>query len=125
MVVPVGTMYEKEAQANAAECKSADKPDLNVMSLTSTAIGALSIKEGRADVLMAATATDAALIHESPDAFETAGPVFENNTLLGICISKDKPALRDALDTAFKAITADGTMAGLFKKYGLPADSQL
>ena len=125
MVVPVGTMYEKEAQAKAAECKTAGKPELTVMSLTSTAIGALSIKEGRADVLMAATATDAALIHESPDAFETAGPVFENNTLLGIGIAKQKPALRDAVDAAFKAITADGTMTALFKKYGLPADSQL
>jgi polar amino acid transport system substrate-binding protein len=125
IVVPVGTMYEKEAQAKAAECQSSGKPALNVMSLTSTAIGALSIKEGRADVLIAAVPTDVALIHESPDAFETAGPIFENNTLLGIGVSKEKPALRDALDTAFKELTADGTIANLTKKYGLPADSQL
>jgi polar amino acid transport system substrate-binding protein len=125
IVVPVGTMYEKEAQAKAAECQSSGKPALNVMSLTSTAIGALSIKEGRADVLIAATATDAALIHESPEAFETTGPVFENNTLLGIGISKDKPALRDALDGAFKALTADGTIAALMKKYGLPPEGAL
>jgi polar amino acid transport system substrate-binding protein len=125
MVVPVGTIYEKEAQAKAAECQSSGKPALTVMSLTSTAIGALSIKEGRADVLMATTSTDAALIKESPDAFETAGPTFENNTLLGIGVSKEKPALRDALDSAFKAITADGTIANLIKKYGLPADSAL
>jgi polar amino acid transport system substrate-binding protein len=125
MVVPVGTIYEKEAQAKAAECLTSGKPALTVMSLTSTAVGALSIKEGRADVLMATTSTDAALIHESPDAFETAGPTFENNTLLGIGVSKDKPALRDALDAAFKAITADGTVANLIKKYGLPADSAL
>ena len=125
IVVPVGTMYEKEAQAKAAECQSSGKPALTVMSLTSTAVGALSIKEGRADVLIASTPTDAALIKESPDAFETTGPTFENNTLLGIGVSKDKPALRDALDAAYKAIVADGTMAALIKKYGLPADSAL
>jgi len=33
--------------------------------------------------------------------------------------------LRDALDAAFKAITADGTIANLIKKYGLPTDSAL
>jgi polar amino acid transport system substrate-binding protein len=125
IVVPVGTMYEKEAQAKAAECQSSGKPTLTVMSLTSTAVGALSIKEGRADVLIAATSTDASLMAGQPDTFETAGPVFENNTLLGIFVSKDKPALRDALDAAFKELTADGTVASLIKKYGLPADSAL
>jgi polar amino acid transport system substrate-binding protein len=125
IVVPVGTVYEKEAQAHAAECQTGGKPALTVLSLTSTAVGALSIKEGRADVLIASTPTDAALIKESPDAFETAGPTFENNTLLGIGISKDKPALKDALDAAFKAIVADGTVTALIKKYGLPGDSAL
>jgi len=125
IVVPVGTVYEKEAQAHAADCQTAGKPALTIMSLTSTAVGALSIKEGRADVLIASTPTDAALIKESPEAFETTGPIFENNTLLGIGINKDKPALKEALDAAFKAIVADGVIADLIKKYGLPADSAL
>ena len=125
IVVPVGTIYEKEAQAHAAECQTAGKPALDVMSLTSTAVGALAIKEGRADVLIASTPTCAALIKESPDAFETTGPVFENNTQLGIGIGKDKPALRDAVGAAFKSIVADGVITGLVKKYGLPADSAL
>jgi polar amino acid transport system substrate-binding protein len=125
IVVPVGTVYEKEAQTQAADCQTAGKPALTIMSLTSTAVGALAIKEGRADVLIASTPTCSALIKESPEAFETAGPVFENTTQLGIGIAKDKPALRDAVDTAFKAIVADGTIAALIKKYGLPADSAL
>jgi polar amino acid transport system substrate-binding protein len=125
IVVPVGTVYEKEAQAHATECQTARKPALTVISLTSTAVGALAIKEGRADVLIASTPTCAALIKESPDAFETTGPVFENNTQLGIGIAKDKPALRDAVDAAFKSIVADGVITGLVKKYGLPADSAL
>jgi polar amino acid transport system substrate-binding protein len=125
IVVPVGTVYEKEAQAHAADCQTQGKPALTILSLTSTAVGALSIKEGRADVLIASTPTDAALIKESPDAFETAGPTFENSTLLGIGISKDKPALKAAVDTAFKGIVADGVITDLVKKYGLPGDSAL
>ncbi len=65
------------------------------------------------------------MIHSSPDAFETAGDTFDNNTQLGIGVSKDKPALKAALDAAVKAIVADGTYAGLIKKYGLPASSSL
>jgi polar amino acid transport system substrate-binding protein len=125
IVVPVGTVYEKEAQAHAADCQTGGKPALTVMSLTSTAVGALAIKEGRADVLIASTPTDAALIKEAPDAFETAGPTFENNTLLGIGVPKDKTALKEAVETAFKAIVADGVITDLIKKYGLPADSAL
>jgi polar amino acid transport system substrate-binding protein len=125
IVVPVGTVYEKEAQAHAADCQTGGKPALTVISLTSTAVGALAIKEGRADVLIASTPTDAALIKESPDAFETAGPTFENNTLLGIGIGKDKTALKDAVDAALKAVVADGTIAELIRKYGLPSDSAL
>ena len=125
IVVPVGTVYEKEAQAHAADCQTGGKPALTVMSLTSTAVGALAIKEGRADVLIASTPTCAALIKDSPDAFETAGPTFENNTLLGIGIGKDKTALKEAVETAVKAIVAEGVITDLIKKYGLPADSAL
>jgi polar amino acid transport system substrate-binding protein len=95
------------------------------MSLSSGAIVALALKEGRADAMIAATPTLAALIHESPDAFETAGETFANDTLLGMGFAKDKSALRDAADAAFKAIVADGTYAALIKKYGLPASSSL
>jgi polar amino acid transport system substrate-binding protein len=125
IVVPVGTVYEKEAQAHAAECQTAGKAVLTVMSLTSTAVGALAIKEGRADVLIASTPTCAALIKESPDAFETTGPVFEDSTLLGLGLPKDKPALKEAVDAAYKAIVADGVITDLIKKYGLPANSAL
>jgi polar amino acid transport system substrate-binding protein len=125
IVVPVGTVYEKEAQAHAADCQTGGKPALTVMTLTSTAVGALAIKEGRADVLIASTPIDAALIKEAPDAFETAGPTFENNTLLGIGVPKDKTALKEAVETAFKSIVADGVITDLIKKYGLPPDSAL
>ncbi len=125
IAAPVGTVYEKAAQQIMADCQSAGKPALSLLSLGSTAAGALALKEGRADSIIASTPTNAALIKDSPDAFETAGDVFDNGTLLGIGVSKDKPQLKAALDAAFKQIVADGVITGLIQKYGLPPDSAL
>jgi polar amino acid transport system substrate-binding protein len=125
IAAPVGTVYEKAAQQTMADCQSGGKPALSLLSLASTAAGALALKEGRADAIIASTPTNAALIKDSPDAFETAGDTFDNGTLLGIGVGKDKPQLKAAIDTAFKAIVADGVVTGLIKKYGLPPDSAL
>jgi ABC-type amino acid transport substrate-binding protein len=43
----------------------------------------------------------------------------------GIGVSKEKPALKEAVETALKAVTADGVIIDLIKKYGLPPDSAL
>lgn len=125
LAAPVGTVYEKAAQQLAADCQSSGKPALTILSLTSTAAGALALKEGRADAIVASTPTVVALIKATPDGFETAGETFDNNTQLGIGLPKDKPALKDAVNAAFQAIIADGTYAGLIKKYGLPPSSSL
>ena len=125
VAAPVGTVYEKAAQQLMADCQTAGKPALSLLSLGSTAVGALALKEGRADAIIASTPTNAALIKDSPDAFETTGEVFDNGTLLGIGLPKDKPALKEAVDAAFKAVVADGTITALIKKYGLPSDSAL
>jgi polar amino acid transport system substrate-binding protein len=125
IAAPVGTVYEKAAQALIADCKAQGKADLTLLSLASTAAGALALKESRCDAIIASTPTNAALIKDSPDAFETTGEIFDNNTQLGIGIAKDKPALKAAIETAFKAIVAEGVIEKLIKKYGLPADSLL
>jgi polar amino acid transport system substrate-binding protein len=121
----VGTVYEKQAQALAADCQKDGKGTLTIISLTSTAVSALALKEGSCDALVASVPTVLALVKESPDAFEITGDTFDNDTLLGWGFPKDKAALKDSVDTAFKAIVADGTYATLIKKYGLPTSSSL
>lgn len=121
----VGTVYEKQAQAQAADCQKDGKGTLSLISLQSTAVSALAVREGRADALVASVPTVLALAKESPDAFEVAGDVFDNDTLLGWGFPKDKTALKDAVDVALKAVVADGTYAKLLKKYGLPDSSSL
>jgi polar amino acid transport system substrate-binding protein len=125
IAAPVGTVYEKAAQALIADCQAAGKPALTLLSLGSTAAGALALKESRCDAIIASTPTNAALIKDSPDAFETTGEIFDNNTQLGIGIAKDKPALKAAIESAFNAVVAEGVLKKLVEKYGLPADSLL
>jgi polar amino acid transport system substrate-binding protein len=125
IAAPVGTVYEKAAKELSTECTTAGKPEISLLSLTSTAVCALTLKEGRADAIIASTATNAALMHESPDAYETAGDTFDNGTLLGIGLHKDQPAIKAAVEVALKAVVADGTYAALVKKYGLPPSSSI
>ena len=125
LAAAVGTVYEKQAQALAADCQKDGKGTLTIISLQSTAISALALREGRADALVASVPTVLALVKESPGAFEITGDVFDNDTLLGLGFAKDKTALKDAVNTALKAIVADGTYAKLIKKYGLPDTASL
>lgn len=125
VTAPVATVYETLAKQLVSDCAAANKPELTLLTLGSTAVCALALKEGRADALIASTPTVAALIKDSPDAFEKAGEVFDNTTELGIGVSKDKPALEAAIDAALKAIVADGTYGNLLKKYGLPDSSSI
>jgi polar amino acid transport system substrate-binding protein len=125
LAAAVGTVYEKQAQALAADCQKDGKGTLTIISLQSTAISALALKEGRADALVASVPTVLAMVKESPDAFEITGDIFDNDTLLGWGFPKDKTALKDAVNTALKAIVADGTYAKLIKKYGLPDTSSV
>jgi polar amino acid transport system substrate-binding protein len=125
IAVPVGTVYEKSADALAKTCQSTGKPALTILPLTSTAVSALALKEGRADAIIAATPVAAALRHDSPGAFTPAGGTFDNNTHLGMGLSKQRPALKAAIAAALKTAVADGTYAGLIRKYGLPPSSSI
>ena len=125
ITAPVATVYETLAKQLVSDCAAANKPELTLLTLGSTAVCALALKEGRADALIASTPTVASLIKDSPDAFEKAGDVFDNTTELGIGVSKDKPALEEAINAALKAIVADGTYGNLLKKYSLPESSSV
>jgi polar amino acid transport system substrate-binding protein len=125
LAAAVGTIYEKQAQQLAADCLKNGKSALSILSPPTTAVSQLALKEGRVDATVVSVPTALAMIKESPDAFETAGAIFDNDTILGIGIGKNKPALKAAMDGAMKAMVADGTYVKLIKKYGLPQSSSL
>src|SRR6516162_5630952 len=87
--VPVNTAFEASTKALSAQCKAAGKPEIDILSLTGSDTVALALQQGRVDAALNSTATIAAMIGESPDAYELAGPPFDANTKVGIALRKD------------------------------------
>jgi polar amino acid transport system substrate-binding protein len=123
VAAPIGTVFENSAKQTSAACKSAGKPEINLLSLAGTVQCALALTQGRADAIIVSTPTVAALITETPGTYATGGAPFDADTKVGIALRKDNPALKAALEKALKAVVADGTYASLIKKWNLPAAS--
>jgi len=123
VAAPVGTVFENSAKDASAACKSAGKPEINLLSLTGTVNCALALTQGRADAIIVSTPVVGALMTETPGAYATAGAPWDTTTQMGIGVRKDNPGLKDAVDKALKAIVADGTYAALIKKWNLPPAS--
>jgi len=118
--VPVNTAFEASTKALSAECKAAGKPEIDILSLTGSDTVALALQQGRVDAALNSTATIAAMIGESPDAYELAGPPFDVNTKVGIALRKDDTQLKSRLEAALQSTVKDGTYAALLKKWNLP-----
>ena len=123
VAAPVGTLFEAAAKQTSADCKAAGKPEINLLSLPGTTNCALALTQDRADAIIVSTATVAALMHETPDAYATGGAPFDTDTKVGIAVRKDNPALKAGVEKAVQAIVADGTYAALIKKWNLPPAS--
>jgi polar amino acid transport system substrate-binding protein len=120
---PVNTAFEASTKALSAECKSAGKPEIEILSLPGSDTVALALQQGRVDAALNSTATIAAMIGENPDAYELAGPPFDANTKVGIALRKDETELKGRLNTALQEMVKDGTYAQLLKKWNLPPQS--
>jgi polar amino acid transport system substrate-binding protein len=123
--VPVNTAFEASTKALSAECKAAGKQEIDILSLTGSDTVALALQQGRVDAALNSTATIAALISESPDVFELAGPPFDANTKIGIALRKDDTQLKSRLEAALESMVKDGTYAALLKKWNLPPQASV
>lgn len=123
VAAPVGTVFETSAKQASADCKAAGKPEINLLSLTGTVTCALALTQGRADAIIVSTPVVGALMTDTPGQYATGGAPWDTKTQMGIGVRKDDPVMKDAVEKALKAIVADGTYAGLIKKWNLPAVS--
>ncbi|MEJ1978267.1 MAG: ABC transporter substrate-binding protein [Acetobacteraceae bacterium] len=123
VAAPVGTAFEVAAKLIATECVAGGKPDVTLLSLAGTTTCALALTQDRADAIIVSTPTAAALMHETPGAYDAAGKPFDDDTLVGIAVPKGVPNLGPAIDKALKAVVADGSYAALLTKWNLPASS--
>ena len=123
VAAPVATVFEASAKAAGAACKAAGKPDISLLSLAGTTACALALTQGRADAIIVSTPTVAALMHETPDAYEPAGAPFNADTKVGIAVRKDNPGLTADIQKALQTVVKNGTYDALLKKWAMPAGS--
>ena len=125
VAVTLGGIEETYAREDAARCKAAGKPEVQVLTLPSAQDSALSLRQGRADALFDATPGALKLTAELPDVYQVTGDSFENDTQIGIAVRKGDVAMKDAVETAVRAVVADGLYARLLTQYGLPHGASL
>lgn len=123
VAVPVNTAFEASTKAVSAECKAKGKAEIEILSLPGSNNVALALTQGRVDAALNSTATVAAMMGETPDAYELAGDAFDADTKVGIALRKDSGPLKAMLEKAMQEIVKDGTYAALLKKWNLPSKS--
>jgi polar amino acid transport system substrate-binding protein len=120
---PVGTVFEASANKTSAACEAAGKPKIEMLSLAGTTACALALTQDRADAIIVSTPTAVALIQATQDAYAAAGEPFDNETKVGIAVSKDNPTLFKALEKAMAEVVADGDYAKLLARWKMPPSS--
>jgi len=120
---PVSTAFEAAVNKASAECKTAGKKEIELLSLPGSNNVALALSQGRIDAGVNSTATAAAMLNESPEVYELGSAPFDVNTKVGIALRKTDTALKTQLENAMQAMVKDGTYAALMKKWSLPAQS--
>jgi polar amino acid transport system substrate-binding protein len=125
VAVTLGGIEETYAREDLAKCVKAGKAEVVVMTLPTMQDSALSVRQGRADALFDSTPGAIKLTTELPDVYEITGESFENDTQIGIAVRKGDTAMHDAVETAVRAVAADGTYAKLLTKYALPSGGSI
>ncbi|RYF61656.1 MAG: ABC transporter substrate-binding protein [Comamonadaceae bacterium] len=120
VAVTLGGFQETYARADAQKCKDAGKPAVEVLTFPTSQDSVLSLSQGRVDAFFIQTPTAIKLLSERPDVYEITGETFGADTTVGLAVSKDKPALRDALTQALAAISKNGSLAEVARKHKIP-----
>jgi polar amino acid transport system substrate-binding protein len=120
--VSTGTIQETYANEDAARCASQGLGKVEVLTFPPGG-SVVALQQGRVDVYYIATPTAVVLMTEHPDDFEIAGTTFNNQTLIGIGVAKDRPDMIASVEQALAAIRKDGSLAAVAKKFGLPETS--
>jgi polar amino acid transport system substrate-binding protein len=122
VAVAMGSIMETYANRDSERCTTSGKAAITVLNFPD-GNSVVALRQGRADAYYSATPAAAALVNSFPNDFEIAGETFEANTLLGIAVPKDRPDMREAVEKALEAVRADGSLAQVAAKYGIPTSS--
>jgi polar amino acid transport system substrate-binding protein len=120
IAVTLGGISESQARADDKRCKDSGKPGLTVMTMPTAQDSALTLRQGRADVIYDSTPGAVKLMTELPEVFVAVGPEFETSTQIGMATRKGDVAMQNLLKSALQQIVADGSYKALIAKWKLP-----
>lgn len=115
----VGSSSVTVAQSIDSLCKANGKPSINLTSLPTGADAYLALESGRAQVDASDYASAAYEVSQAPGKL-TMAPFTFDETPLGVVLAQDNTAMQQAVLSALKQLYANGTMATIFKKWGVP-----
>ena len=121
VAVTLGGIQETYARQDNERCTKAGRAEVKVLTLPTAQDSALTLRQGRADVIFDSTPGAVKLMTELSGVFEAVGPEFESNTQIGLAVRRGDAAIKGALEAALKEIVADGTYAKLIAKWKFPA----
>jgi polar amino acid transport system substrate-binding protein len=119
--VEKGTVEQEESEAQSKKCAKAGKQAVKVLSFPDQNGANLALSSGRAELGMADSPIAEYQVTQSKGQFKLIGKEYEAAPY-GLAIPK-KAGLTQAVQSALKAIIADGTYAKVLAKWGLQAGS--
>ena len=115
--VGVGTSPEADLKAANEELKAAGKPEIQIVSMPSTADAIQQLMAGLVDAYAGSTDQGGYFDKQNPGQIRLASPQVSALPVGIATLHKDKD-LHDAFDAAYKAVRANGEYDPLLKKWG-------
>lgn len=115
--VQTGTVEDEELTAKIDECKGAGKPEPQPLRYEAQSDVTTALVGGKADLMWADSPIIAYAIEQTGDKLEQLGDVFESAPQ-GIVVSKDDPALTEAIQKAVQKLIDDGTYGKILDAWG-------
>ncbi|QPF95031.1 ABC transporter substrate-binding protein [Bradyrhizobium commune] len=125
IAVTLGGIQESYARQDDQRCRDKGLAAVNVMTLPTAQDSALTLRQGRADVVFNSTPGVVELMDKVPGVYAVAGSEFEANTQIGIAVRKGDTAMKSAVEAALKEIVADGSYKKLIETWKFPASVSL
>jgi polar amino acid transport system substrate-binding protein len=117
--VETGTTQLDDATGQNKKCKSGGKAGVTVHAYPDQNAANLAISSGRAQVGMADSPVAAYIVKQSHGQFKLSGKSY-NNAPYGIALPKGN-GMAKPIQTALKALIADGTYMKILQKWGVQA----
>ena len=115
--------------ALSKQCTDHGKPAIDVVVLKGTPAQIVAVKSGRVVAACVTKAVTVYIASQSGSGVEGVPGIVPQASgvkqLDGMMVRKDEPELAKAMEAALNALIADGTVAAVMKKWGLPEELAL